>query len=91
MLQVVDMLKRGPDGNLKVDIGQAILCWNCGMVAIPENLEEIGGYIAETRECMPPFAKCKNCHESDETNYIKIMSGQNVVPFIERKQEIGAS
>ncbi len=85
---VLDMYKTGPSGNNRVDIGQAIVCWACGFVGLPENLDAIGGSIAEIRENMPPFAACRNCHMSDETNFIRVEHPQDktqAMPFVALK------
>jgi len=72
----------GPNGNQKVSIGQACLCWNCGTCALPANAEDFPA--SKTDGLMPPLAKCAGCGESEETNFIVIKQPDGtVVPFIQ--------
>ena len=37
MVNMLDILKKGPDGSSKINIGQAVICWGCGFVGLPKN------------------------------------------------------
>lgn len=78
----------GPNGNQKVSIGRACLCWNCGTCALPANLDDFPA--DKTDGNMPPFARCAGCGESEETNFIEIKQPDGtVVPFIQFEMQTG--
>jgi len=66
------ILKEGPDGKQTNGMGQAIVCFNCGFVALPK-----GGDVG---------MECANCGEKEQTN--KAVSKQkdgSIVPWIENR------
>jgi predicted RNA-binding Zn-ribbon protein involved in translation (DUF1610 family) len=70
--QFKTILKEGPDGKQTNGMGQAIVCFNCGFVALPK-----GGDVG---------MECANCGEKEQTN--KVVCKQkdgSIVPFIENR------
>ena len=66
------ILKEGPDGKQTNGMGQAIVCFNCGFVALPK-----GGDVG---------MECANCGEKEQTN--KVVCKQkdgSIVPWIENR------
>ena len=103
--ETLEILAAGPDGQSKLNIGQAILCWDCGKVGIPKNYDEI--LKAKTGDNgdrdssappsamfskMPPFAKCDNCGKDQTTNWVVPMQPDgSVLPWIQRDRVVPAT
>jgi hypothetical protein len=82
MSSCLKIFAAGPNGNQKISVGQAILCWNCGHVGIPANTDDFPP--TKTDGLMPPFAKCSACGETEQTNFVEIRQPDGtVIPFIE--------
>ena len=96
--QALEMLAAGPDGQAKLNIGQACICWGCGHVGIPKNYDEMlkAAAVANTNtngvpdtifKRMPSggMAICDNCSGPDMTNWIvpKQPDG-SIIPWIQR-------
>ena len=95
--ETMEILAAGPDGQSKLNIGQAIICWDCGNVGIPNNHDELlkavtGSDAAKDTFApdsmiskMPPFAKCDNCGKDRTTNWvIPRQPDGSVLPWIQR-------
>ena len=66
------ILKEGPDGKQTNGMGQAIVCFNCGFVALPK-----GGDVG---------MECANCGEKEHTNKVVCKQGDgSIVPWIENR------
>ena len=94
--QALEMLVAGPDGQAKLNIGQACICWGCGHVGIPKNYDDLLKIAATTKtntngipdtlfKRMPPMAICNNCGGPDMTNWVipKQPDG-SIIPWIQR-------
>ena len=76
----LDLLASNPDGTSKNNIGRACVCWLCGYVGIPKNINEIPEKDGYTN-IMPI---CKKCNSSQQTNFIKPLDKNNKeIPFME--------
>jgi len=83
----LQLLAAGPSGNNRISVGQAILCWNCGHVAIPANIDEMGEAPPEAiRKAMPPYAQCASCNEREQSNWLCFTQpdGETIVPWIQK-------
>ena len=62
--ETLEILAAGPDGQSKLNIGQAILCWDCGKVGIPKNYDEIlkakTGDNGDRDSSAPPSARARS-------------------------------
>ena len=66
------ILKEGPDGKQTNGMGQAIVCFNCGFVALPK-----GGDVG---------MECANCGEKEQTNKVVCkQKDHSIVPWIENR------
>ena len=82
------IFQAGPDGNKKVSVGHAILCWNCGNCGLPKNTTDFPA--SKTDGKMPPMAICSDCGGCDETNFLRIIQPDgSVVPWIEQCIVVG--
>jgi len=70
--QFKTILKEGPDGKQTNGMGQAIVCFNCGFVALPK-----GGDVG---------MECANCGEKEQTNKVVCkQKDHSIVPWIENR------
>ena len=75
------LLAAGPD-NSSVSMGTACICWDCGIVALPENSDDIGEDLSKG---VPFCSKCKLC---EQCNFVTVKQPDgSTVPWIQAKGE----
>ena len=76
-----DVLQLGPDGKTSHAVGRACLCWQCGHVGIPTNIDKCARGIKVAGVCANPA-----CASDAATNFVRpVRPGGDVVPWIELK------
>ena len=79
MSRLFTILAEGPNGKQKISIGSGILCWSCGHVGLPLNMDELN--IEEGSE---KKAICSNCNDRNNYNFIQgVQPTGESIPFIE--------
>lgn len=87
---LLEVLAKGPDGQSKVNVAsKACVCWDCGKVALPENMSEIENATASNSESYAVLPTCMRCKTNDRTNLvIGAQPDGTLLPFIERVDPI---
>ena len=79
-------LQQGPDGRTTHSMGRACICWGCGNVGLPRNAERCSESGAV------PAGECAHCGSAEQTNFVRVLSGSGVVPWMElRASGLGAA
>ena len=79
MSRLFTILAEGPNGKQKISIGSGILCWSCGHVGLPLNMEELNTEGSENKKAI-----CSNCNDGNNYNYIQgVQPTGETIPFIE--------
>lgn len=62
----------GPSVHRTVSIGTASICWRCGFVGLPNNVEAVGQQLDEVSS-ISFSCICANCGETEDTNPIRVI------------------
>jgi hypothetical protein len=72
------ILERGPDGKSSHRMGRACVCWKCGHVGIPNNGDKCGKIGDQS-----VAGVCGKCGLDEQTNFVRLEHGGNVVPWMQ--------
>lgn len=81
---LLKLLAEGPDGKNQISIGRGIICWGCGYVGLPKNMDELSPENEDLDDIQRVKAICQQCNSGNDTNFVDGMQPDgSTIPFIE--------